>query len=174
MRRLSRVEYDRMIELGFFDDERVELLRGGLITMSPQGARHSGIIRRLTRLLLHAVGERADVSVQAPLAIDEFSQPEPDVALIDRATGDDRHPAMAYLVIEVADSSLRKDRTIKAELYAEASIPEYWIVDTVEDVVEVHTHPEAGVYRRIVRRRRGDDIGLVKFPDISVAAADIL
>jgi len=172
VRPLSRAEYERLVALGWFEDERVELLKGILVEMSPQGPRHVAIIRRLTRLLVLAVGDRAEVQVQGPLALLDDSEPEPDLALVPPGY-EDELPPRAHLVIEVADSSLPKDRGIKAEIYAEAGIPEYWIVNVAERVVEVHRELQGGAYRACFVRRSGEEITVTALPDIRIAVDEI-
>jgi Uma2 family endonuclease len=172
IRPLSRAEYDRMVALGWFEDERIELLHGVLVRMSPQGPRHVSITRRLNRLLMQAIGERADVQIQGPLALTDDSEPEPDVALIPFGY-DDELPATAYLVIEVADSSLSKDRGVKARLYAASGIPEYWIVNVVDRSVEVYRDARDGAYRDVRACRSVDTITVTAFPDIEIAVDEI-
>lgn len=171
-RPLSRAEYERMVAQGRFEDERIELLKGVLVEMSPQGPRQVATIRRLNRLLVLVVGDRAEVQVQGPLALLDHSEPEPDVALVPPGY-EDELPGRAHLVIEVAESSLPKDRGIKAELYAEAGIPEYWIVNVAERVVEVHRAPQGGAYREHIVRKSGEDVTVTAFPDIRIAVLEI-
>jgi Uma2 family endonuclease len=172
IRPLSRAEYDRMVALGWFEDERIELLHGVLVTMSPIGPRHVSLTRRLNRLLMQAIGERADVQIQGPLALTADSEPEPDVALIPFGY-DDELPPTAFLVIEVADSSLSKDRGVKARLYAIAGIPEYWIVNVADRAVEVYRDARDGAYRDVLVYRSGDTMIITAFPDIEIAVDDI-
>ena len=174
IRPLRRAEYEHMVQQGLFEDERIELLRGALVTMSPQGTRHFETIKRLTKLLARLLGDRADLLVQAPLAVADDSEPEPDLALLPVRDYSAEVPSQAFLVIEVADSSLRKDRGIKAALYAGARIPEYWIVDLAANVIEVHTEPRGEMYGSVTRRARGEAIALVAFPDVRVAVSDVI
>ena len=174
VRPLRRSEYDQIVELGLFASERVELLYGTLVKMTPQGTGHMYVVRRLNRILLPLVAARADVSVQAPLAASDESEPEPDFALIPRGDYLDEKPTTALLVVEVADSSLRKDRDIKARLYAEMGIPEYWLVNLVDSTVEVRRSPKDGVYTKVSIHQRDETLALLAFPDISVALAEIL
>lgn len=171
IRPLSRAEYDRMVALGWFEDERIELLHGVLVKMSPQGPRHVSITRNLIELLVPAIRKRAQVQAQGPLALSDDSEPEPDVALVPREY--DELPAHAYLVIEVADSSLGKDRGVKARLYAVAGIPEYWIVNVVDRSVEVYRAARDGAYREAFVCRGGDTMTVSAFPDIRIAVDDI-
>src|SRR6188474_2518366 len=136
VRSLKRSEYDRMIELGLFDEERVELLQGVLVKMSPQLAPHASTVSRLTELLVLRLAGRLGVRIQLPLALSDDSEPEPDVAVVALGNYDAQHPATALLVIEIADSSLQKDRA-KAAVYAAAGIREYWIVNLSARSIEV-------------------------------------
>ncbi len=173
-RPLRRAEYDRLVELGLFEDERLELLHGVIVAMSPQDAMHSNVIQILTTILVPKLLDRAYVRVQCPLALAEDSEPEPDVAVVALGNYFDEHPRTAFLVIEVADTSLRKDREIKAALYARAGVREYWIVNLPDRVVEVHREPAEGGYRRVQRFAAGDSIALEAFGDVIVAVADLL
>ncbi|MBP9205245.1 MAG: Uma2 family endonuclease [Kofleriaceae bacterium] len=177
IRPIRRVEYDRMVEAGLFADERVELLRGMLVAMSPQYEPHAGTVMRLNDLLVRALSGRYWVRPQLPLAASDDSEPEPDLAIIPRddATDDDReHPARALLVIEVADSSLRKDRQLKRRIYAEAEVPEYWVVDVNHDVVHVHRQVSAGDYLERVEVGRGAAIEPPHLPGLCVRVDEIL
>ncbi len=173
LRLFRRVEYDRMVELGFFANERIELLDGFLVPMSPQNAPHSAAIQRLTRLLQPALVGRADVRVQLPLAVSELSEPEPDLAVVPAGDYDRAHPHTGLLVVEVADSSLATDRR-KARAYAMAGVPEYWIVNLVEAVIEVHTGFGADSYAKIERVAKQASRRLTAFPDVEIHVADVL
>src|SRR4051812_10762587 len=129
LRPLKRVEYDRLVELGYFEDERIELLDGQLIAVSPPGPGHNDAIIKLTMLFAQAIGKRALVQVQGPFAASDDSEPQPDLAIIPSQDYSRAHPERAYLLIEVAESSLRHDRLLKAVLYARAGVAEYWIVN---------------------------------------------
>ncbi|MEI9941034.1 MAG: Uma2 family endonuclease [Pseudomonadota bacterium] len=174
IRPLRRVEYDQLVSLGAFQDERIELLEGELIAMSPIGAPHSATVERLTRLLVLAFEGRAAVKCQSPFAALEHSEPEPDLALIPRGDYDTDHPAEAYLIIEVAESSLALDRGKKLRLYASCAVPEYWVVNLLERCIEVYTGPSPGAYAHCERYEHGQSIRLSGFPDVSFAVADVL
>jgi Uma2 family endonuclease len=173
VRPLRRAEYDRLVDLGYFEDERLELLRGVLVEMSPQGAPHANAPAVLGTRLVRALGDRAHVRQHSPLALGEWSEPEPDIAVVAPGDYSREHPTSALLVVEAADSSLRKDRRIKAELYAEHGIPEYWIVNLVERIVEVHTLPAGGRYTSIATRGPGEALSPAAFPDISVPVSEL-
>jgi Uma2 family endonuclease len=174
IRPLRRVEFDRLVELGRFEDERVELLFGALVEMTPPGPPHATVVDRLTRMLVRALGDRAWVRVQNPLALTEDSEPEPDLALVPPGDYAEAHPDRAYLVIEVADASLNKDRRIKASLYASAGIPAYWIVNLRDRVIEVHEAPANGAYQRVGRHAHGEVLSLPAFPDLAIPVDDVL
>jgi Uma2 family endonuclease len=174
IRPIRRAEYDRMVETGLSEGERIELIRGALVVMSPQGVRHADSTRQLMQLLVVQLRGRAEVSCQLPFASSDDSEPEPDIAVHPPGRYLDDHPSHALLIVEVADSSLRKDRGLKAELYAEAGVPEYWVVDLTADQVEVMTEPDARGYRRRETRTRADVIRLSGFPDVEIRVADFL
>jgi Uma2 family endonuclease len=163
-----------MVEEGFFGDERVELVDGVIVEMSPQGTRHVGTIQRLTNKLVALLLGRAEIRVQSPLAVSDHSLPEPDLAVVAPGDTDQAHPTTAFLVIEVAESSLNKDRLLKANLYAGASVPEYWIVDLTAATIEVHSDPVGGRYTRVTPSRVGGTLRLRAFPDAELRVADIL
>ena len=174
IRPLRRAEYDKLVELGAFEDERIELLRGVLVEMSPAGTRHAHGASWIADLMYRLLGERALVRCQCPFGASDDSEPEPDVAVVARRVYLDDHPTSAHLIVEVAESSLRKDRGVKRELYAAAGVPEYWIINLVHEVVEVHREPVDGLYGQAIRLGRGDRLRMIAFPDIEVAVADLL
>jgi Uma2 family endonuclease len=147
-RLISRAEYNRMVSLGFFEeDEKIELLRGVIVEMSPEGTPHAGVLERLLMLLAPQVVGWASVRVQSPFAASADSQPEPDLAVVLPGSRRLDHPGTALLLVEVAWSSLRKDRQVKTGIYAEAGVPEYWVVNLREGVVEVFRDPSSEGYR---------------------------
>ncbi len=174
LRPLRRVEYDQLIAFGAFHDEQIELIDGVLVRMSPIGAPHSATVARLTMLIAVALNGRAILRPQLPFAAGELSQPQPDLCVVPFGDHDNAHPSVAHVMIEVAESSLNLDRGRKARLYAESSVPEYWIVNLVERVVEVHTEPVAGVYQRRMTYQKGERITLVAFPEVTFAVDDFL
>ena len=174
VRPLRRAEYDRLVALGAFAGEQVELLDGRLVTMSPHGEPHAYSITRLTKLLVTGLGDRADVRVQLPFAASDLSEPEPDLAVVTPADYLDDHPHRAWVVIEVASSSLEEDRRVKAPLYAAAGVPEYWIVNLVERVLEVHRAPTGDAYASMVRHLPGARVAVPGFEDVLVAVDAIL
>ena len=174
VRRLRRQEYDQLVDLGVFDRERVELIRGVIVRMSPQGAPHAGPIQRLTRMLGAALLGRADVRVQLPLIAPDESEPEPDLAVVDVGDYDEDHPQSAHLVIEVARTSQAYDRETKGPLYAAMGAPEYWLVDVVARTIEVHRQPGPEGYTAVETLRAGAVIRLVAFPDVAIGVSSVL
>ena len=174
IRPLRRVEYEKMVELGLFEDERIELLAGVLVQMSPQGAAHAHAVRRLNELFIIALHGQALVGPQLPLALSDDSEPEADLVLSPVADYSREHPGVAYLIVEVADSSLRKDRSIKGALYAAAEIPEYWLVNLVEGVVEIYRDPRPSGYASTARAGRGEAVAPLHFPDLLIQVDDIV
>lgn len=175
VRPLSRGEYARMVELGMFEDERVELLRGVLVTMSPQGPKHLRITGWFGRELVLALGRSWDVFQHSPYAASDDSAPEPDISVTSPGGSLREQPSAAVLVIEVSDSSIAIDRQIKSAIYAEAQIPEYWIVNVSGDAlsVEVHTDPTSHGYRNIKVLRDGDVLRPSRLVGVEVAVRDI-
>lgn len=173
-RPIRREEWERMASIGLFEGERVELLYGAIVQMSPKGTRHESAIERLNELLVTTFKGRARVRVQSSFAASDSSQPEPDLAVVPLADYRDDHPKEAFLLVEVSDSSLPVDRKIKAQLYAEANVPEYWIVNVRDAIIEVHTEIVRGEYTKVIPYRAGSRIALVRFPDVSFAADEIL
>jgi Uma2 family endonuclease len=177
IRRLTRAEYDRMIELGLFDeDERLELLDGILVAVSPQGAPHAYTIQTLNTLVQRALGDRSDVVVrpQLPLALGAHSEPEPDVAIVPAGNYAVAHPTTALLVIEVADESAAKDRRLKAPIYARAGIPEYWIIDLQRRVVDVFREPRDGAYQDVRSHGESDVLEPRSLSGLKVPVAAVL
>ena len=155
-RPITVAEYHRMGEVGILGErDRVELIEGELVAMSPIGSHHHGTVNMLTHALVHAVGERAIVSVQGPVRLDDLSEPEPDFALLkprpDFYRAAHPQPADVLLLIEVADTSLNYDRAVKRALYARHAIPEFWIVDLTAGQVEVCRQPKADGYAAVTR-----------------------
>lgn len=162
-----------MAELGFFRGERVELIRGTVIRMSPIGPRHRSVVDRLNELLLPKLLGRATVSIQQPfLAVDD-SEPEPDVAVLPLARYSKRHPDRAHLIVEVAESSVAYDRETKAPLYAASGVAQYWLVDVASRAVEVHAELTDGRYAAVVRLTDDATLAVLAFPDVHVAVRDL-
>lgn len=174
VRRLTRAEYHEIGKTGIFDRDRVELIHGIVLRKPMIGGRHAYAVGKLAEVLLPQLLGRAQVRIQQPVAASDDSEPEPDAAVV--APGDylDDHPAQAWLVIEVAESSLAYDRTEKAALYATMGVPEYWVVNLVDELFELHDAPVDGRYERTSVARRGQELVLKAFPDVRVPVSGIL
>lgn len=173
IRPLRRVEYDALVTSGLLADARVELLLGALVNGSPQGPLHADVVQRLAERLIRELPAGASTRVQSPLALSDDSEPEPDIAVVPAADYSAAHPHRALLVIEVADTTLQKDRGIKTALYATAGIDEYWLVNLTERVVEVHRRPSAGRYDEVDRVDVSGLLAPVAFPSLRVPVAGI-
>jgi Uma2 family endonuclease len=175
-RNFSRRDYEKMIDAGILhEDERVELVAGRIVQMSPEGPLHAGTIDLCAEMLRRLFGGDYTVRVQHPLAVDPDGEPEPDLAVVrggPRAHLGD-HPHEAVLVVEVAGTSLAYDRGEKARLYARAGFPEYWIVNLGAEVVEVHRDPSADGYRHVASLGRDASISPLGAPG-AVAASELL
>jgi Uma2 family endonuclease len=177
MRRWTREEYDRMIAVGLFaPGERVELIDGEILRMTPQGSAHFAAIQLVEEALRVAFGAGFDVRVQGPLGISGSSEPEPDIAVVDGTPRDyrDAHPSTALLIVEVADTSLEFDRQAKRSLYARAGIQDYWIVNLEVGCIEVYRGPEQGSYRSTRRFFTGDQVSPLAAPEASIAVQEML
>ena len=164
--RFNREEYYRMGEAGLFFDERVELLRGEIITMAAQHPPHASVVTQMTETLIRLLGSQVTLRAQLPLVLDDLSEPEPDIVLC-RPDPDDyerEHPKtdQILLVIEVAEASLTYDRSRKGKVYAENGIPEYWIVNLVDRQIEGCSNPDLALqqYRRNRTVLPGDTLSL--------------
>jgi Uma2 family endonuclease len=182
-RRLRRVEYDRLVDLGMFAGERLELLDGLLVVREPQGSSHAAIAAHIGQVLAAAFGPGWHPRLHSPLALDDDSEPEPDVAIVTRGPLDyvSAHPSTAALVVEVADSSLNLDRRLKGGLYARAGVPEYWIVNLAEGALEVHRRPRrvaaaayGWTYRSIEILRPPATVTPLATPVTPIPVADLL
>jgi Uma2 family endonuclease len=172
-RLLSRAEYDRLVEAGMYQGERVELIRGLVVEIPPIGVAHADPIDFLTRHFILSLRDRATVRVQLSFAATDDSEPEPDLALVPPRRYNDQHPDRAFLVVEVADSSLAHDRETKGPLYASSGVPEYWIVDVNARRVEAYDQPSKERYERVRHFDRNRELAPAAFPDIVVRVADI-
>ena len=143
--RLTRLEYEALVERGVLhEDDRIELLDGRLVFREPQGSRHAAACLRMRIALDRAFGRGYHVRPQFPVALDDVSEPEPDVVVVRGRIEDylDAHPTSPALVVEVADLSLAQDRHRKARLYARAGVADYWIANLQARVLEVYRDPE--------------------------------
>lgn len=183
-RRFTRAEYDRLVELGVFQPgERLELLDGLLVVREPQSPSHATAVRLVVRALRAAFSDDWEVDSGLPVALDDDSEPEPDVSVVPGGPRDYRHahPARPVLVVEVAESSYRVDRSFKASLYARAGILDYWIVHVDAGTLEVHREPGPDAaaphgwrYQRVEISRPPDTVTPLAAPGATIRVADLL
>jgi len=178
-RKFTVEDYHRFIEMGIFKpEERLELWEGEFVEMSPIEKRHAGIIAGLTAFLNHLFFQKFVVWTQNPIVLNDFSEPQPDVAVLKQrndfyrttsATAND-----VLLTIEVADSTVKYDRDIKFPKYAANGIPEAWLIDLESDRIEIHTQPTKNGYKLVKILHRGDIAESTMFEEIKIAVDDIL
>ena len=149
--RWTRTQYERLVARGVLkSDDRIELLDGLLVVREPQGDRHAATVAALHLALQRAFGRRYHVRIGSPVALDDASEPEPDLAVVPGSPWRYRtgHPAQPVLMVEVSDTSLAKDRLRKSGLYARAGIADYWVVNVIDGVLEVYRDPVRAPSRR--------------------------
>lgn len=178
-RPFTTAEYHRLTEIGLLtEDDHVELLNGEIIEMAPIGPRHAACVKRIAELFHVKVKRFALVGVQDPIELDDLSEPEPDISLLKRrpdfyATGHPT-PADVLIAIEVADTTMPKDREVKLPSYARAGIPEAWLIDLFNDRIEIHHAPHLGVYQEVRIIQRGQKFASPTLPQLKCKAEDIL
>jgi Uma2 family endonuclease len=176
-RRFTAHEYLKMAELGILaHDEKLELIDGEIYKkMSPIGLPHIWCVMRLTKVFERVLGNKVFVSVQNPLRLDDYNEPEPDVVLF-ALEAMNRQPTAkdALLVVEVSDSTLNLDRKVKLPLYARFDVVEVWIVNVSEKCVEAYRDAKDGMYRQVKMYDETEVIAPVKFPDVSFSVGEIL
>ena len=175
--RLSRVEYNRAVEAGAFKpNAKLELIDGDLNAMTPEGVGHAIGIDLVADCLRRVFSRGFYVRIQHPLAADDYSEPEPDVAVVKGAIRDyDKgHPTSAVLVVEVSNESLRYDRTVKQRLYARCGIPEYWILALPEAHLEIYRNPVGDRYQSVTNHTADDKVALLSRPEAQIVVGDLL
>ena len=183
-KRWSRLEYERMVDLGVFEPgDRLELVGGQLLVREPQGGPHMTAIGLAEDAFRAAFGSGWIVRTQGPLALDDESEPEPDVAVVEGSRRDyvSGHPGRPALLVEVAEASLAFDREHKGSLYARAQVADYWIVNLVDRVLEVYREPVQAPaaaygwqYGALLRLGPTDFIAALAAPHARIAVADLL
>ncbi len=178
-RLLTVDEYERMGEAGIFHpDDRLELLEGEIYEMSPIGSPHAACVTRLHELLTLKYANKLSVISQNPIRLNDFSEPQPDIALVRRREDFYQHghptPADVLLIIEVADSTLESDRSYKIPLYARAGIAESWLVNLPEEQIEIFATPTNSVYQTSRTFRRGEAVQSQTINDLNISVSDIL
>jgi Uma2 family endonuclease len=172
-----RVEYDRLVETGAFaPDYRLELLDGEIVEMPPQGPVRVTAVHLIADCLRPVLPAGCILRIQAPLALDDLSEPEPDICVVKGRVRDfaDRHPTDALLIIEVSDTSLDYDRTAKASAYARNGIPEYWIIDLKRRAILVFADPSAEGYGQVRHVTGNGRVSSASVPGIDLDARELL
>jgi Uma2 family endonuclease len=171
-------DFARMVDSGILtEDDRVELIDGEIRQMSPIGSLHSGLVNRLVRLLTVQLGDRAIVSVQSPVVLSDYSEPQPDVLVLkprdDFYADSHPRPADVLLLIEVADSTLEYDRDEKIPQYAESQIPEVWLVDANQREVARHARPKGNRYQHIRAFEPGEEVVAQEIESLRLSVAEL-
>ncbi|NJL01152.1 MAG: Uma2 family endonuclease [Spirulinaceae cyanobacterium SM2_1_0] len=173
----SLADYHRLVATGLLADRAVELLAGDIVEMPPEGPEHAYLSTRLDKVLSRLLGDRAEVRQGHPITLPPASEPEPDLAIMQPlgSVYRDRHPSAAeiFWLIEYANTSLSKDRDVKRKLYAQASIPAYWLVDLQNRQVYGYSEPQAGDYQQVEILAAGA-IALPHFPELQITVAQLL
>jgi Uma2 family endonuclease len=172
-------EYHQMAEAGIFHpEERVELIAGQIIRMSAKGTAYSSAVGRIYKLLENCLGQQAWIRTEQPVVLDDFSEPEPDVAVVklDPLDYADHHPTRSevHLIIEVADTSLRYDRETKAKVYAKSGIADYWLLDVIDRKLHMFREPIQEGYQSEVILSEEASVSPLQFPTLDIALQDIL
>ena len=177
--RYSVDNYEEMIRLGVLgENDRVELIRGEIVPKMPIGSKHAGSVKRMNSLISSRAGNRSVVGVQDPVRLID-SEPEPDISVMrprsDFYSTSHPQPPDILMIARVSDSSLDEDRNIKGPLYAEAGIPEYWIVNLIDECIEIHRGPQAdGTYQDVRVLRRGEQAEIAALPGVSIAVDEVI
>jgi Uma2 family endonuclease len=176
--RFTISQYHQMSEAGILsENDKVELINGEIIEMSPIGRRHTACVNRLNSVFSELLGTKVIVAVQNPILLNNLSEPEPDIALLKPRTDfyESGHPQPQdiFLLIEVADSSIEYDRDVKIPLYA-SGITEVWLVDIYQQVIIVYRYPSENGYRDIQILSRGEKLSILAFPENNLFVDDIL
>lgn len=159
-RLITAEEYHKMAEVGILQERGLELINGEIIKMTPIGSRHLSCVNLLNEILVEKLGRKVIVSVQNPVRLNEYNEPEPDISILERT--EDRYASQlptaedVMLVIEVADSSIDYDRDVKLPIYAENGIPEYWLINLNQKEIEAYREPAGNAYRLRELLRSGD------------------
>ncbi len=178
-KKYTLAEYHQMIEIGILKaQDKVELIRGEIIKMSPVGLKHASCVKKINQLFAQKLGNKVILGIQDPIKLNDNSQPQPDVVLL-KPKSDfyaTEHPKSEdiLLLIEVADTSIEYDRQIKIPLYAENNITEMWLININENIIQVYQNPQGKLYKNITNYQIDDKIDLTIFPDCEIKVKDIL
>ena len=178
-RKFTIEQYHKMAKSGILTEEdRVELIRGEIVEMSPIGRRRAACVRRLVKLFSEKLSQRAIVDTQNPVELSDRSEPQPDVVLLqphpDFYEAGHPQPQDIFLLVEVADTTVETDRNVKIPLYAEGGISEVWLVDINEQCIEIYRDPLSTGYQSVQKFQRGQTLSIQAFPDIDITVDEVL
>jgi Uma2 family endonuclease len=160
------------------EDDRVELIDGEIVAMTPIGPRHNAVVDRAVRTLVTAVGDQAIVRVQGSVRLDRYREPQPDLVLLrpqpDFYASHLPGPADILLIVEIAESSLDYDREVKTRVYADSGVQEYWLVDLVDRSISCYTEPHGGAYQKVHRCHSGESIAPEALPQCAIPTDALL
>ena len=179
VRLINVQEYHRMADVGILGaEERVELIEGQIWQMAAKGAGHSAAVTRCDRMLRQVLGDRVLVRLQDPIQLDKYSEPEPDIAVVapDSDDYESNHPTpeQVYLLIEVADTTLKRDLEFRSLLYAKAGIIEYWVLEAIDRQIHIFRDPSPDGYLSKSVVADGDSISLLAFGDREIAVIELI
>ncbi|WP_414622598.1 Uma2 family endonuclease [Calothrix sp. CCY 0018] len=178
-RKFTVEQFHKMAESGILnEDDRVELIRGEIIEMAAIGLKHAACRRRLNYFLSQKLGDKVIISIQNAVLRNEISETQPDVVLLkpreDFYASAHPQPKDVFLVIEVADITIKYDREVKIPLYAEESVIEVWLVDINDECIEVYQEPANGEYKKVQKFSRGESLIIQAFSDVNISVDEIL
>ena len=178
-RQFTVAQYHQMVKAGILtEDDRVELIEGEIIEMSPIGRRHAACVDRLNRLFGDRLRDRAIVRVQNPVQLSDRAEPQPDIALLqpraDFYESGHPQPQDILLLVEVADTTVEFDREIKIPLYAKSGVREVWLVDLNENAIAVYREPSLSGYGQVQQLQRGQKLTVQAIADVSLAVDKVL
>ncbi|MEM7556237.1 MAG: Uma2 family endonuclease [Cyanobacteria bacterium P01_A01_bin.84] len=178
-RKFTVEQFHKMAESGILnEDDRVELIRGEIIEMAAIGTKHAACVNRLNNVLPRKLGDKVVMNIQNPVGLDDSSQPQPDVVLLqpreDFYASAHPQPQDVFLIIEVADSTIKYDREVKVPLYSQKGITEVWLVDITSECVEVYWEPVNDAYKEVQKFSRNESLFIHAFNDINISVNEIL
>lgn len=178
-RQFTVAQYHQMVEAGILtEDDRVELIEGEIIEMSPIGRRHAACVNRLIRLFTNHLGDRVIVAAQNPVQLSDRSEPQPDITLLqpraDFYESGHPQPQDILLLVEVADTTVEFDREIKIPLYAKSGVREVWLVDLSQNAIAVYREPSLSGYGQVQQLQRGQKLTVQAIADVSLAVEEVL
>jgi Uma2 family endonuclease len=172
----TKKEYYKLIDIGFFNGKRAELIEGEIIEISPMKTPHAVTIRLVETILAKVFGENYDVRGQLPIDLGDINEPEPDVAVVKGNISDylESHPKTAELIVEISAATLSYDRNTKAKLYARNGIKDYWIVDLKKRRIEVCRIPQLDKYQEITFFNESDEVSPLAKPEVKIKVSELL